>query len=100
MNNGNQQTTISISQQDLNLSNSPTSFSGAQVTAVLNIVYLVAGITAVIMIIIGGIRYATSDGDSNGISAAKNTVLYSVVGLVVVLAAAAITNFVITNVGK
>lgn len=61
----------------------------------LNITYLVAGIVAVITIIIGGIMYATSSGDSGSVSKAKNMILYSIVGLVVVLSAFAITNFVI-----
>ena len=45
---------------------------------------ILAGV-AVIMIVIGGIRYATSAGDSSKVTAAKNTILYSVIGLVVAL---------------
>lgn len=89
---------VVISKDDLNLPGANDQIGSGDVQAVLNIVYLVAGITAVVVIIIGGIRYVTSDGDSSGIAAAKNTVMYAVVGLVVVIAAAAITNFVIQNV--
>jgi hypothetical protein len=50
------------------------------------------------MIIVGGIRYTTSNGDSGRIKAAKDTITYAVVGLVVAILAYAIVNFVIKNV--
>ena len=50
------------------------------------------------MIIIGGIKYVTSNGDSSGVTSAKNTILYAVVGLVVAVMAYTIVNFVLTNV--
>ena len=61
----------------------------------LNIVYFLAGVVAVIVIIIGGIYYATSSGDSGKVTKAKNMILYSVVGIVIILSAFAITNFVV-----
>lgn len=61
----------------------------------LNIAYFVMGIIAVVVIIVAGIMYATSGGDSAAVTKAKNMILYSVVGIVVILAAWAITNFVI-----
>jgi hypothetical protein len=60
----------------------------------LNIVYFLAGTIAVIIIIIGGITFVTSAGNSAGVTKAKNMILYAVVGLVVVLGAFVITNFV------
>lgn len=62
---------------------------------IVNILLYVLGAISVIMIVIGGIRYATSGGDSSGVTNAKNTVLYSVVGLVVAMLAYAIVNWVI-----
>ena len=50
---------------------------------------------SVIMLIWGGIRYTTSAGDSNKVTAAKNTVLYAIVGLVIAILAYAIVNMVI-----
>jgi hypothetical protein len=50
----------------------------------------VLGSISVIMIIIGGIKFATSAGDASGISSAKNTILYAVIGLVVALMASGI----------
>ena len=62
---------------------------------VVNILLFIVGIAAVIMIIIGGLRYVTSSGDQSQVTAAKNTILYSVVGLVVAALAYAIVNFVV-----
>lgn len=63
---------------------------------VVNVLLFALGAIAVIMIVIGGIRYALSGGDQTQITAAKNTILYSIVGLVVALLAYAIVNWVIT----
>lgn len=63
---------------------------------IVNVMLFVLGIVAVIMIVIGGIRYVLSAGDSSAVTGAKNTILYSVVGLVVALLAYAIINFVLT----
>ena len=97
---GKTDSTISISAGDLGLPNTPTQIGGGELVAILNLVYVVAGIVAVVVIIIGGIRYTTSNGDSNGIQSAKNTIMYAVIGLVVVIIAAAITNFVIEIVAR
>ena len=88
---------IDISAKDLNLDGAPTSVNSSSVEGILMTVYFIAGIVAVIAIIIGGIRYAASGGDSSGIQSAKNTILYAVVGLVVIIMAAAITSFVLNN---
>jgi hypothetical protein len=62
---------------------------------VTHIIALVAGIAAVILIIIGGLRYITANGDSNNINSAKNTILNALIGLVVIVAAQAIIAFVV-----
>jgi len=67
-------------------------------TDVINIFSLVVGVVSVIMIIIGGLRYITSGGDSNNVSAAKNTILYAIVGLVIVALAQLIVRFVLARV--
>jgi len=70
------------------------------IKTIVNILLFVLGAIAVIMIIIGGIRYTTSNGDSGQVSSAKNTILYAVVGLVVAILAYAIVNFVIDSFKK
>lgn len=73
-----------------------TSNSGnAMIKNVVNLLLYALGVIAVIMIVIGGIRYATSDGDSAKLKSARDTILYSVVGLVIGLLAYTIVNFVI-----
>lgn len=67
-------------------------------TTIINVVIGVVGFVAVAMIVMGGISYATSQGDAAKTKKAMNTVLYGVVGLVVALLAFAIVNFVLTNV--
>jgi len=73
--------------------------ANSELTAIIGVVIrlmiFAAGIIAVIMIIIGGIKYATSDGDSSSISSAKNTILYAVIGLAVAIMSFAIVNFVL-----
>ena len=65
---------------------------------IINIFSLIVGVVAVIMIIIGGLRYILSGGDSGNITAAKNTILYAVVGLVIVALAQFIVRFVLAKV--
>lgn len=63
---------------------------------VTNTILYIVGVIAVIMLIIGGIRYVTSGGDSKKVTDAKNTVLYAIIGLIIAFLAFAIVNFVIT----
>lgn len=60
------------------------------------LIFLIGGI-AVIMIIIGGLRYVLSNGDPKGATDARNTILYSVIGLGVAISAYAIVNFVVAH---
>jgi hypothetical protein len=64
-------------------------------TTVINIFSLVVGFVSVVMIIIGGFKYITSGGDSGNVTGAKNTILYAVIGLVVVALAQIIVRFVL-----
>lgn len=63
----------------------------------LNLFSAVVGIIAVVMIIIGGVKYITSGGDSGNVTSAKNTILYAVIGLVVVALAQIIVRFVLAR---
>lgn len=70
------------------------------VTKVLNIFSWIVGVVSVIMIIFGGFKYITSGGDAGGVTGAKNTILYAIVGLVIVALAQVIVRFVIGTVAK
>lgn len=65
--------------------------------AVINTLSIIVGVVAVIMVIIGGFRYVISNGDSNSLQGAKNSILYAIVGLVIVLFAQVIVRFVLTK---
>lgn len=66
--------------------------------SVLTWVYMIMGILAVVFIIVGGIRYALSGGEADGVKRAKNTITYAIVGLVLVILAYTITQFVVMTV--
>jgi cytochrome bd-type quinol oxidase subunit 2 len=68
------------------------------ITDIVNIFSVIVGIVSVIMIIYGGFRYVTSGGDSGNVSSAKNTIIYAVIGLVVVALAQFIVQFVLDKV--
>jgi len=69
----------------------------ALITSIINILSLVVGVIAVIFIIIGGLKYITSSGDSNNVTNAKNTILYAIVGLIIVALAQVIVRFVLNQ---
>lgn len=87
---------IGQGQQKVGGDNNKTSLED-NVKSVTNVLLFILGAIAVIMIIIGGIRYATSNGDSSQTKAAKDTILYAVVGLVVAILAYAIVNFIVSS---
>ena len=62
---------------------------------IVNVLLFVIGAISVVMIILGGIMYTTSNGDSGQITKAKNTIIYAVVGLVVAFVAFAVVEFVV-----
>lgn len=72
-------------------------FDAEQLQGVFNWAYTVAGTVAVIFIIKGGIEYVISRGDSGKVQKATREIIYAVVGLIIVLLAAAITTFVISS---
>ena len=65
---------------------------------IFNTAFLWAGIVCAIIIVMGGIAYVTSTGDSQKVTKAKNTITYAAIGLAVTLLAAAIVNLVVTAV--
>jgi hypothetical protein len=86
---------------DTNATNCSANATAAQskindlLTQVINIFSIIVGIIAIIMIIYGGLKYITSGGDSGNVSGAKNTIIYALVGLVIVALAQFIVHFVL-----
>ncbi len=64
---------------------------------ITNVMLFVIGAVSVIMLIIGGIRYTVSNGDSTAVQNAKNTIMYAIIGIIVALIAFAVVNFVVTS---
>lgn len=65
------------------------------IKAVISILSLIVGLAAVIMIIVSGLKYVTSGGDSNSISSAKSTIVYAIVGLIIAALAQVIVRYVL-----
>ena len=90
---------LNLANPDLGACNKASSDSGFKsiIKTVINVLTIVVGAVSVVMIIIGGFRYVVSNGDSNSVSGAKNTIMYAVVGLVIALSAQLIVAFVINK---
>ena len=67
----------------------------AYIQGIINLALTVAGTVAVVVIVLAGIRMAASSGDPANLAKARNTILYAVIGLVIIFAAWAITDFVL-----
>jgi hypothetical protein len=67
------------------------------IKSIVNVLLFVIGAAAVIMIIIGGMRYVLSGGDAAGTKGAKDTIIYAIIGLIVAFLAYALVNFVLTS---
>ena len=81
--------TVACTEQDAGLT--------GLVKTIINVLSVIVGVVAVIMIIIGGFRYITSGGKQESVSGAKNTIMYAVIGLIIVALAQVIVRFVLTN---
>lgn len=79
--------------------NTPAEITGEDgiFKTVANVLLFIIGAIAVIMLIIGGIRYTVSQGDSAAVQSAKNTILYAIIGIIVAILAYAVVNFVIVS---
>lgn len=68
-----------------------------KIAKIINILSALIGVVAVFMIIFAGFRYITSGGNDSGVAAAKKTILYALIGLVIVALAQLIVKFVIKS---
>jgi hypothetical protein len=73
---------------------------GGVFQTITNVLLFIIGAISVIMLIIGGIRYVVSGGDQSAVTAAKSTILYAIVGIVVAFLAYAAVNFVVGSLGS
>ena len=68
------------------------------IQTIINWILAVLGLVAVIMVVLGGFTYMTSQGDPGKTKKARDTILYGIIGLIIALLAFAIVNFVLVNV--
>jgi hypothetical protein len=64
---------------------------------IITILLGLVGVVAVIMLIIGGFKYTVSGGNDKSVEAAKNQIMYAVIGIVITLLAAGIVQFVLSQ---
>ena len=69
-------------------------------TTVIDWVLAFSGAVAVLFLILGGLQYITAAGNEKRVETAKNTILYAVIGLVVILLSFVIVAFISQNIGK
>ena len=88
-------TDIAKSNNNLNSNNLMTTLN-----TIINVVIGIIGFVAVMVIILGGVQYTTSAGDSGKVKKAKDTIMYGIIGLIVALMAYSIVNFILSNIFK
>lgn len=81
-----------------NGNNDPISGENGVLMKAVDIISYMSGFAAVLMIIIGGLKFVTSNGDANSVNSARNTIIYALIGVVVLLLCQTIVKFVIRRV--
>ena len=72
--------------------------NASSITSIFQVAIAAAGLVAVAFIVINAIQMATSNGNPEKVKKARNGILYSVIGLIIVIMAEAIIFFVSSNV--
>lgn len=70
------------------------SLTGA-ITTIVNIMLMIVGVIAAVMLVIGGVRYVVSQGEEDQTEQAKKTILYALIGLIVIGLSAVVVNFIL-----
>ncbi len=76
----------------------PVTGPNGVIRRVTNLFAVVAGVGAVIVLVLAGIRYITSSGDPSQISQSKQAIIFALVGLVVIFVSQSVINFIILRV--
>jgi hypothetical protein len=72
---------------DKNGGSNPLTGDDGVIMRVANIIAVVAGVAAVIIIIVSGLKFVTAGGDANEVAAARRTIIYAILGLVIIVSA-------------
>jgi hypothetical protein len=81
--------------QNLNVPLPGTGAGTAQIRTIVNILLSISGAVALLVITMAGFRYVTSRGNPSQTAQARDAILYSLIGLVVLMSAFLIVNFVV-----
>jgi len=84
--------------KDKDTPGNPLTGSDGLIIKITRIVAIIAGIAATIMIIMSGFRYITANGDANQAASARSTLIYAIVGLIVIVIAQSLIALVIGNI--
>src|SRR3989344_2370376 len=84
--------------QDLDSGGSGLGQFNRLIKRIINLLSVIVGVVAVVMIIVGGLRYITSGGSDTSVTGAKNTILYAIIGLIIVALAQILVRFVLRQV--
>ena len=69
------------------------------VAAIIEALLRIAAIVAVIMVVVGGVSYTTSQGKPETASRARSTIIFALVGLLISISAAILITFVASSIG-
>ena len=88
---------------DLGLSNCDTGLpntvaDSGHLQQILTIVLGIFGAIAVLIIVIAGLKFVTSGGNPQSVGKARSTILYAIIGLIVIIASEAIVAFTLGKV--
>jgi hypothetical protein len=72
---------------------------GGVITVLVEKLSFAIGVASVIMVIVGGLRFITSGGDPQTAKAARNTVLYAIIGMIVAISGVLLVSFVLSRIG-
>lgn len=68
---------------------------GRVITNAINFLFVVAALLALVFLIIGGVKWLTSQGEKEGVNKARETIVAAIVGLVIIFLSYLIVNFIL-----
>jgi hypothetical protein len=81
-----------------NTGNDPLAGSGGLIIKIADIIAFIAGGAAVIILVVSGIRFMTSGGDTEKVRSARSTLIGALIGLAVIVLARALIVFVLNHI--
>lgn len=81
-----------------NIPQPPDPNAGLPLAEMMQFIFGVIGVIAIIMVMVGGFKYITSQGNPQETAKAKNTILYAIIGLVLAASSFTIVSFVVGTV--